>query len=162
MTELYKEIVLAQFEAALAMFRQCVERCPAEHWEEKIANGTFRQTAYHTLFFVDFYLSKSDDAFQRRDIHERGGDELQPRVCTGLSQAETLGYVSFCHKKLRAEVSDETEASLAGPSGISFRKCTRADLHLYNLRHVQHHTGAMSAFLRKLGVELDWISRGWR
>lgn len=162
MTELCKQIVLGQFEAALAMFRQCVARCAEENWEDKIVNGTFRQTAYHTLFFVDFYLSTNEEAFELRELHQRGGDERKPVGCPGLSKRETLAYTEICHERLVSQIAAETEGSLAGPSGISFRKITRAELHIYNMRHVQHHTGAMSAFLRKLGVELDWIGRGWK
>jgi uncharacterized damage-inducible protein DinB len=168
MTELYKQIVLGQFEAALAMFRQCVSRCPEANWDDKIANYTFRQVAYHTLFFADFYLSTDEASFQLRDLHRRGGDlrdshqhgdEREP--CPGLSKEEALTYTEICHAKLVAQIAAETAETLADPSGIDRRKITRAELHLYNMRHVQHHVGGMSAFLRKLGVDLDWIGRGW-
>jgi uncharacterized damage-inducible protein DinB len=162
MSELYKQIVLGQFEAALAMFRQCVARCPEANWEDKIVNGTFRQTAYHTLFFVDFYLSTTEESFELRELHHRGGDEREPDVCPGLSKEETLAYTEICHERLISQIAVETDATLAGPSGIARRKITRAELHIYNMRHVQHHTGAMSAFLRKRGIDLDWIGRDWR
>jgi hypothetical protein len=35
------------------MLNQCVLPCPPEHWEGKIANGTFRTITYHALFYVD-------------------------------------------------------------------------------------------------------------
>ena len=63
MTEYLKQIVIAQFEAALAMLNQCIAACPEEHWEDRIANGTFRWVTYHTLFFVDLYLSPNEDSF---------------------------------------------------------------------------------------------------
>jgi hypothetical protein len=33
-----------------------------------VPNQTFRTIAYHTLFFVDFYLSQSEDDFELRDF----------------------------------------------------------------------------------------------
>ena len=64
MLDYVKKILTGQFEAALCMMDHCLRACPQEHWEGKIANGTFRWVAYHTLFWVDLYLSPGDeDAF---------------------------------------------------------------------------------------------------
>ncbi len=50
MIDYLKTILAAQFEAALCMLSDCIRKCPEEHWEGKIANDTFRQVAYHSLF----------------------------------------------------------------------------------------------------------------
>ena len=81
-----QSILTAQFEASLCMLNECIQRCPEEHWEGKIANDSFREIAYHTLFFVDLYLSPGEDAFQLRDCHQRGGDE-------GITAALSLVYL---------------------------------------------------------------------
>ena len=62
MLELYKQAVVSQFEAALTMLNQCIAACPAEHWEGKIANGTFRWAAYHTVFRRPVFIA------QRRSV----------------------------------------------------------------------------------------------
>ena len=168
MLELYKQIVIGQFEAALAMLNQCIAACPEEHWEGKIANGTFRWVAYHTLFFVDVYLSPSEKAFQLRDLHERGGNELGEDATPGLSKQETLAYIPICRQKMLDALAAETAETLAGPSGFPYRKFPRAELHIYNIRHIQHHTGQLSAFLRRVDTNLSnpralpWIGTGWR
>ncbi len=168
MLELYKQIVVSQFEAALAMLNQCIAACPPEHWEGRIANDSFRYIAYHTLFFADFYLSANEASFQLRDLHHRGGDERGEAASPGLSKEETLAYVPIVRQKLLESLAAETEQSLAGPCGISWRKTSRAELHLYNLRHVQHHVGAMFAYLRRVvpsladNKSLPWIGAGWR
>ena len=168
MLELYRQVIVSQFEAALAMLNQCVVECPPEHWERKIANGSFRWVAYHTLFFADLYLSPSESAFQLRDLHRCGGDERGDDPSPGLPKDEALVYVPLVRQKLRDTLAAETAESLAGPSGFSWRKFSRAEIHLYNLRHVQHHTGQMSAYLRRVAPEifgqrsLPWIGSGWR
>jgi hypothetical protein len=168
MLDLYKQTLVSQFEASLAMFNQCVAECPSEHWEGKIANGPFRWVAYHTLFFADLYLSPSESAFQLRDLHQRGGDERGENASPGLSKEETLAYVPLVRQKLLDMLGAETAESLAGPSGFSWRKFSRAEIHLYNLRHVQHHTGQMGAYLRRVAPalfgqrSLPWIGAGWR
>jgi hypothetical protein len=168
MLELYKQIVVSQFEAALAMFNQCVAACPPEHWEGKIANDSFRYVAYHTLFFADLYLSTSETTFQLRAIHQRGGDERGDAASPGVSKEELLADVPVVRQKLIDILAAETAESLAGPSGFSWRKTSRAELHIYNLRHVQHHVGAMYAYLRRVDSSLadnkalPWVSQGWR
>jgi DinB superfamily len=169
MIEYVKMILTGQFEAALCMMDQCIRVCPPEHWEGKIANGTFRWVAYHTLFWVDLYLSPGDEVeFVLRDFHHRGGDERENAICLGLSKDETLSYVQICRKKMLDTMAGETAESLQGPCGFSYRKITRGELHVYNLRHVQHHTGQLSAYLRRVDPALcepealPWIGTGWR
>lgn len=167
-TAYLKTILTAQFQASLSMLNQCVRLCPPEHWEGTIANGTFRTIAYHTLFFVDCYLSPREEDFERRDLHHRGGDELIDGAPTiGLPKDDTVGYVEICRAKLLETMASETAESLAGPSGFSWLPISRGELHLYNIRHIQHHTGQMSAYLRRVDAALKdttalrWVRTGW-
>jgi hypothetical protein len=167
MIEAVKQTIVGQFEAALAMLCHCVAACPAEHWEGRIANNTFRQVAYHALFFADFYLSPNEDAFQLRELHRRGGDEREPVVSPGLSKDETIQYAATCRQKAIDILSSETPETLIGPSGFSIRRISRLELHVYNIRHLQHHTGQLSAYLRRVNPSLGeqalpWIGAGWQ
>jgi hypothetical protein len=62
----------------------------------------------------------------------------------------------------------ETADTFQGPSGFPYRPSTRGELHLYNLRHIQHHTGQLSAYLRRVDRSMNdddalpWIGTGWR
>src|SRR6266480_3315026 len=136
MVEFLRQVLQSQFEAALSMLKDCVAECGEKYWEGKIANATFRQIAYHTLFFTDLYLSASKEDFQLRDLHKVGGDERGTTLSTGLSKDETLEYVKICRQKVIDSLAAETAQSLQGPSG--FRKCSRIELHIYNIRHIQH------------------------
>jgi hypothetical protein len=149
------------------MLHHCITACPPDHWDARLANATPRQIAYHTLFLTDLYLSPSEHAFTFRDLHTRGGDERGPTISVGLDQPETLAYLATCLEKMRTTLLNKTDASLAADSGFSYRRMTRGELHLYNLRHVQHHTGALSAHLRRIAphltdTEIPWVGAGWR
>jgi uncharacterized damage-inducible protein DinB len=80
---------------------------------------------------------------------------------------ETLAYAEFCRQVLVEALARETMESLHGPSGFSWIPTSRGELYLYNLRHVQHHAGQMSAYLRRLDAglkqpkALPWIKTGW-
>jgi hypothetical protein len=160
-----KTILTGQFEAALCMLNEGVRKCPQEHWERKIANHTFRQIAYHTLFFVDLYLSPNEEGFKLRDFHHRGGDERSSKAPSiGLAKDETLSYLAICRKKAVETLASETPGSLERESGFSWPPFSRGELHLYNIRHVQHHTGQLSAYLRRIieDGERWWVKTGWR
>lgn len=171
MVDYLRQILQGQYEAALCMLNGCVAACADEHWEGKIANGTFRQIAYHTLFCADLYLSPCETAFELRELHRRGGDERGPELSPGLGRGETLAYVQICRQKVGESLAAETEPSLRGPCGFSWRKAmTRGELHIYNIRHIQHHTGALAAHLRRVdpnlseegALHLRWVGQGWR
>lgn len=161
------DILASQFEAALCMMHHCIKACADKDWEGRIANQTFRQSAYHTLFFVDFYLSPSQESFQLRDLHHEGGDERGPAVSPGLSKDQTLAYLAICREKARETLAEESDGILQGPCGFP-RKLSRAELHIYNIRHIQHHTGQLSAYLRRLDPTLSddrvigWVGSGWK
>lgn len=169
MTEYLKTILSGQFEASLAMLKQCMTLCKPEHWEGMIVNRSFQKNAYHTLFFTDLYLSPREEAFELRDLHRSGGwtepDEEAPRI--GLPKEETVEYANICRAKVLETMRTESAASLEGPSGFSWLPLSRGELHLYNIRHIQHHTGQLSAYLRRVDPELkdsdalDWVNTGW-
>lgn len=172
MIELLKQTLLGQYEAALAMAKLRIEACPDEYWDTKVGEGTIRQDAYHLLFWSNYYLSEHENKFVPNEYNERGGDEFQPVISEGLTKADTLAFVEKIHENIIATLGRETEATLQGDSGFPsvFRRkpLTRLELHIYNIRHIQHHMAQMSLTLRKLsdanglGLKLPWVGTGWR
>lgn len=166
-----KPIIASQLLASLAMMNQCVQQCPPELWdnsERTVAKYPFWLVAYHTLCYLDLYLSPGKEVYELRPEFHPGGwqefdDEYPSRT---FSQQELLAYIQICREKIATVLGDgpnsETAASLAGPSGFSRLQFTRTELHLYNLRHLQHHTGQLTAFLRRGGVETSWVKAGWK
>ena len=57
-----------------------------------------------------------------------------------------------------------TPASFQNESGFSRLPFSRGELHLYNIRHVQHHVGQLSAYLRRIVEDGEqwWVKTGWR
>jgi hypothetical protein len=72
-------MLAGQFEASLCMMNDRIRKCPPQHWDGKIARYAFWHVAYHTLCFVDLYLSPDEASFQFRDIHPQGWHETRPR-----------------------------------------------------------------------------------
>ncbi len=163
MIEFVKQGITAQFEATLWMLRDCIEKCPDEHWEGSIAKYAFWNVAYHALCFGDLYLSSHESQWTPRAIHPKGIEELREEYPSRrFERAELLEYTDFCRAKAIDRVGAETAQTFAGASGFYWYKVNRLEMHFINIRHIQHHTGQLSAFLRRHGYEPRWLGSGWK
>ncbi|MCC6321684.1 MAG: DinB family protein [Phycisphaerales bacterium] len=164
MTDLVKKTLISQYEAALAMLNACVRACPEEHWDTPIAKYAFWIVVYHTLYCTDIYLEpREEDWKPSPKFHPAGMADIEGEYPSRrFEKPELLEYIAYCLQRTRTNLAAETEATLAGDSGVSRLKLTRLELHLHNLRHIMHHTGQLSAALRKAGIDTPWVRAGWR
>ncbi len=89
-----------------------------------------------------------------------------------LADASTNGeiteYLAICRQKAVATLASETRESLQRESGFHRLPISRGELHLYNIGHLQHDTGQLSAYFRRVDEALQdpkairWITTGWR
>jgi uncharacterized damage-inducible protein DinB len=168
MVEYLKGVLKGQYEAALGMLNDCLVVCPDEHWDGIIGKYPFWQVAYHTLCFADLYLTADETKFQPREIHPAGWKEFDDEYPSRrFERGELLAYAALCRQKAQESLAAETRESLEGASGHARRKFSRGELHVYSIRHIQHHTGQLSAHLRRISPAmqemhvLKWGSSGW-
>jgi hypothetical protein len=168
--DLYKQLIARQYEAALCTLGMCIDRCPDERWHEPVANLKFCQAAFHALFFTDLYLGTSVAAIREQPFHCQHAaifadyEELEPRrqVLT-YEKPFIRDYLQHCRTKAANVLAAETTESLAGPAGVEWIKFSRAELHVYNIRHVQHHAAQLILRLRlDTGAEFPWIGSSWK
>ena len=89
MVTLVKRAILGQYEAGLAMMKECVRKCPAEEWDGKIAVYPFWQAVYHTLIEAEGTLGLSTEErvhFARPsiDVLFRTAAEAYRERCVGI------------------------------------------------------------------------------
>lgn len=164
MFEIVKEMLAHQYHAALQMMEMCIESCPESNWNTPVGSLTFNQVAFHALFFTDYYLGKNEAEFREQQYHRDHGDffrtyeELEDR--RQELQYDRNGirdYLSHCRQKMSDALAAETACTLAAPSGFPRREFSRAELHVLNIRHLQHHTAQLSLRLRlDAAVEIPW------
>jgi hypothetical protein len=171
MRDILAELLTHQYEASLSMLNLAVTRCPESSWNQPVAAWKFCQAAFHAVFFTDLYLQPSDDveALINQAFHvERKGDfrdyeELEDREQVLLYEKPfVLSYLQNVRRKAQETIARESADVLAGPSGFRRRNCSRAELHVYNIRHIQHHAAQLSLRLR-LDAEVDvpWVGHAW-
>ena len=170
MLDTFKTLIENQFEAALCTLNACIDRCPETAWDAPVGNHAFCQVVFHTLFYGDLYLERNTETFRRQSFHRDNehffGDyeEFEDRAPQSLyAQTSIKKYMEFCRSKVSEVVASETVATLDARSGFAWLECSRAEVHLYNIRHIQHHAAQLSLRLRiDTNEAIPWIRSGWR
>lgn len=157
--EILKKSIRDQFGASIDMLENVVQTCPDSLWEKEKG---FSNLTYHTLFFLDYYLTlqpvgfAAPDSFQHSEFEDNPPQEIFPKP-------EILNYLQSCKTKLGNLLSNFTE-DLAQSRWINESKTmdfSLIEILLYSLRHVQHHVGQLNRMLRQSGIEApDWVYRG--
>ena len=170
MLDTTKRLLANQFEAAFCTLGACLDRCPAGAWNGPVANYKFCQLAFHALLFADYYLGEDAESFRLQQFHRdhpdifRNYEEFEPRPPVLLYDLASIKlYLVYCRGKASEAIAAETTESLSAPAAAFRRTFSRAELHVYNIRHIQHHAAQLSLRLRlDHQVEIPWVGSGWR
>ncbi len=154
----WKTTLWSQFGAAIDMLENLIRACPDALWDDRPQHIVFWETAYHTLFWLDFYLSGIRDDFtppppftMPRDLPERP-----------YTREQLLGYLQHGRDKCRRTIENLTDEQVRELWGFDDweEKLTFGELLLYTMRHVHEHTGQLSLLLGQSGdTRLEW--REW-
>jgi hypothetical protein len=159
--------IISQYGAALAMLRSAIEACPAEQWESDSYQNQFWHLAYHVLFYTHLYLTPTDEEFVpwekgREHYHFIAGViPWSPEVKVEIGEKYTREEILEYHQVVSEMVAGSLHGvPLDGPSGFYWLPFDRFELHLYNLRHLQHHTGQLVERIRQeTGHGVEWVGR---
>ncbi|HLJ34026.1 MAG TPA: DinB family protein [Ktedonobacteraceae bacterium] len=170
-----------QFGATIDMLENALEACPAALWKERLWRNSpdhplppefppgfaeFWYIAYHTLFWLDFYLSgcREEDfsppaPFTRAEFDATG---LPERPYT---KEELHAYLATTRRKCHDTISALTDERAHQPVEYPWAQgqtVSFLELQFYNMRHVQEHAAQLSLFLGQHGIPdetLDWVPR---
>lgn len=153
-----KEIIWQQFGAAIDMLENALIACPDELWNTP---SKFWYNGYHTLFWLDYYLSGDPKSFlppppfTLSEFDHEGA--LPDRV---YSKVELLVYLAFGRQKCHDLIAGLTAADASRRFINEKRNYSITEILLYNMRHVQHHAAQLNLLLRQGMKEPPrWVSR---
>jgi hypothetical protein len=153
----WQNAILAQFLAALRMLENAIVAAPPEVWAKPGQAIEWRDSepvgfwylAFHTLFFLDYYLADSREAFAPPppfDLSELDPAGVLPTRVYGKD--ELLAYLAYCEARLVPFVGHVSDAEAKKLDDWFGRTMSRGELLLYQLRHVQHHAAQLNVLLR--------------
>ncbi len=161
MNKNWNTILWQQFGASIDMLENAITACPENVWSDRTRQPEYWYIVYHTLFFLDFYLSETAEGFAPpspfglEELDPAG--VLPPRVYT---KKELLSYLEHgrnkCHTLILGLDKDKAwEMRDSLRSGFSV-----AELLLYTMRHVQHHAAQLNLILRQtIDSSPRWVSK---
>ena len=147
-----RTILWQQLGASINMLERAMQACPDNLWGDQSQEPQFWYLAYHTLFFLDFYLSDSFEDFTPPapfTVSELDPSGVMPERV--YSKEELLTYLEHCRKKCKEAVEALNDEN--GDQRIKYGRVdiSRAELFLYKTRHVQHHAAQLNLMLREKG-----------
>jgi hypothetical protein len=151
----------SQFGAALEMLAESIQTCPKDVWE---GNQVFSFQTYHTLFFLDYYLSTNPVGFTPPSEFSYSEFDEEPVIAV-FPQEMLLNYLVACQQKAQTLILglDEQLASQRWINESKTMDYSIFEILLYNLRHVQHHVGQLNLLLRKhIDHAPEWIEKASR
>ncbi len=165
METFWNTIIWQQFGAAIDMLEDAIEACPDDHWTDVVWDdpdaaeyGQFWFVAYHTLMWLDLYLS----GVQRKDFAPpppfvNGALPDQP-----YTRADVLAYLQHGRAKCRATLLAMTDDKATEVYTFDWgSQMPVAELQLYTMRHVQEHASQLNLHVGRIGAgaNIDWVSR---
>lgn len=150
-----------QFGAAIDYLADTVSACPdalwyAPLWQTPNKSSTFAQfwyVAYHTLFWLDLYLTGAEEGFVPPapfTLIEQDDDGPVPE--RAYTQAELLAYLKSCRQTCKATIEALTDETAQRQCRFSWGEVTFLELLVYNLRHVHGHASQLNMLLGQQGV----------
>jgi hypothetical protein len=161
MDEFMKKLVWQQFGAAIDMLENALQACPDQLWSDRARQPEFWYVTYHTLFWLDVYLSDSVAAFTppapfTLDEMDVAG-LMPPRIYT---KAELQSYLEHGRNKCRAKIERLTDEQARMRCGFEWVDVSVLELLLYNMRHVQHHAAQLNLMLRQtIDSAPRWVAK---
>ena len=155
-----KGTIKSQYLASLEMLRQAIENCPESVWHGPEDRNPFWQVAYHVLFYTHLYLQPREEDFvpwekHRESARALGSSEGEAAAEEPYSKEDVLAYHGLCCGQVEEQV---TSLDLEAESGFYWLPFDKLELQIYNIRHIQQHTGELYERLGAHGeFEVGWV-----
>ncbi|GIK64860.1 MAG: hypothetical protein BroJett018_26540 [Chloroflexota bacterium] len=164
-----KTSVWQQFGAAIDFLAETISACPDELWRAPLWQtpntkpefAQFWYVTYHTLFWLDLYLTGAEEGFVPPPpftlIEQDAEGPLPERVYT---KAELQAYLTACRQRCYATIDALTDATAQRHCQFGWGECSFLELLLYNMRHVHGHAAQLNMLLGQNGISApDWVAR---
>jgi hypothetical protein len=144
-----KLIIQSQYLAALAMLKQAILKCPAEAWDNPKDKDRFWFVAYHTLYYAHRYLKAQAMGYARWEKRQHC------RQGVPFSKRQILERLAVIER----EVVEQIDLMDLDGKAFGGFLANKLELQLYNIRHIQQHTGELYQRLSARDIKLNWASK---
>lgn len=159
MSSILQKSLYSQFTASINMVENAIQMCPINLWNNE---SKFGQIAYHTLFFLDYYLTLPPNnfappaPFTLSEFEETATNKIYTKM-------ELLQYIHYCTAKCQQLIYGTAllDENIIWQNESKTMQYHITEILLYNLRHVQHHAAQLNVLLRQhIQDAPNWVCRG--
>jgi hypothetical protein len=145
-----QSVIQSQYLASLAMLKQAISKCPPEVWDNPQDKDKFWFVAYHALRFAHQYLKANEKGYPRW--------EQRPHSNPGkpFSKGDILERLALVERDVVEQIPI---MNLDEQTGATGNLANKFELQLYNIRHIQQHTGELYQRLSTYNLKLEWASQ---
>ena len=162
-----KMSLLRQFEAAIDMLENALDKCPHQLWEKALweddtmppGSSAFWNIAYHTLFWLDLYLTGTVAGFAPPAPFTL--DELEVgKVTRVFTRGELQNYLAFNRNKCQVTISGLADEQAQKICRFGWGELPFLELLFDNMRHVQEHAAQLNMFLgQNKRLASRWVAK---
>ncbi len=169
MDDTIKTALWQQFGAVIDYLAATVSTCPDALWQASLWQtpdtkpefSQFWYVTYHTLFWLDLYLTGAEEGFVPPApftlIEQDDDGPLPERVYT---KDELQSYLRDCRQRCEATIEALTEEMAARHCAFGWGECSFLELLVYSLRHVHGHASQLNMLLGQRGIATpDYVTR---
>ncbi len=161
-----------QFGAVIYYLEDTIRACPDELWQaslwkspdKPVEMSQFWYVAYHSLFWLDLYLTGTEDGFLPPApfmLIEQSDDGPIPE--RAYTKTELLDYLQGCRSRCKATIETLTDEMTQRHCVFGWGECSFFELLIYSLRHVHGHASQLSMLLgQEIGPQNDYVTRAAR
>lgn len=162
-----KTSIWRQFGAAIDYLEDTINACPDEFWRDSLWKtpttkpefSQFWYVTYHTLFWLDVYLTGTEEGFHPPSpftlIEQDADGPLPERIYT---RDELLAYLKYGREKCQQTIELLTDEAAERRCEFGWGSCSFLELLLYNLRHVHGHASQLNMLLgQHIGPQPDYV-----
>ena len=171
MDSFLKTTIWEQFGAAIDMLENALVACPDTLWNSRLWNDPsypeypeFWSITYHTLYWLDLYLTGTSEGFAPPAPFKNVLDETSDLPRGPYTKEELHGYLVYLRKKCQTTIDGLTDEKarqqVAEFAEYVGKPMSFLELLLLTMRHVQEHTAQLSLFLGQHAIPdevLDWV-----
>ena len=166
----FKEIIWQQFGAAIDDLENTMQACPEALWQAKLWHEPelerfflpeFWYIIYHSLFWLDLYLTGSEEGFVPPEPfllveqHEEGPLPERP-----YTKAELQAYLELCRDRCRTTIESLTDEAAQQLCSFPWGEVNFAELLLYSMRHLAGHAAQLNLLLgQQMGSAPGWVTQ---
>jgi hypothetical protein len=144
------------------MLDDATRLCPNQLWTavlwkdpDDAAYGQFWFVAYHTLFWLDLYLTGASDGFAPPAPFIRGALPDKP-----YTKDQIRSYLDQCRRKCQSTIQALMDEKARQRCSFDWVEASFPELQFCNMRHVQEHAAQLSLLLGQYDISgMDWVTK---